>query len=288
MIRLSVRLLCMLVIFFLATWGILFHNNNRTIAPPSQNELKTSLENSIQWLLANRTNILLQKNPILWWMLSESAHITGDQRLTKLVDSYLADMPTFSPWQYFFNPNSLAPIRDETLAQLPDYNILFLYGLTCDQKLAELDTIQEQLEIDFCRENHPVSPACVTHQLMGLRFMQRRECGDQQTTATLASQLQDKIENQLIWDPRVVDVYIQRVLMLTDSGASERVEPIWLRNVLKAQNSDGGWDGFQPLIPLGNKYSFGFTAHAVGVKKNHSNLHATAQGVFLLSLLTAD
>ena len=270
----------------LAAGTFLIYANNRSVVPPSEEELKTSLEESIQWLLKNRDYILTQQNSILWWMLEESGKLTNDPRLQKLTADYVKTLHVFSPWQHFFNPNSLAPVRQEQLEALPDYNIHFLYGLTCNQDLGELAIVQQQNQPDFCRETHPISPACLTHQLMGSRFMQRRDYGNQKETSALIATIQDKIENQLTWDPRVVDVYIQRVLMLVDSGVAERVKPIWLRKVLEAQLSDGGWGGFQPLIPLGGSRYWGFSQKLAGVGRPKSNLHATAQGVWLLSILT--
>ncbi len=287
MFRFTARLLCIVASFLIIVAGCFFYNNNRTVPKPSQEEFKSSLEKSIQWIVANKAQILTKKNSVLWWMLGESAKLTGDQRLQQIVDTYIEELPVSSPWQYFFNPNSLAPLRDEMLTQLPDYNILFLYGLSCDKGLAQLEITQKQLKANFCNEYHPISPACVTHQLMGVRFMQRRDCGDQGKNEILMSQLQEQIENQLIWDPRILDVYIQRVLMLVESGVPQRIKPIWLRNVIDAQNKDGGWDGFHPLIPLGEKRSFGLGKKFFTIARPKSTLHATAQGVFLMSILTS-
>lgn len=280
------KFLLLLIVLLALTGAGLTTTNNRTVPQPTSDELEDSLERSILWLINNRDHVLTQNNPILFWMLKESGRHTNDERLLHLAEDYVQNLPVFSPWQYFFNPNSLAAVKPEYIATLPDYNILFLYGLTCDDDLANLETVQAQLEIGFCRENHLISPACYTHQLMGLRFMQRRSCGDQEFTSELIAKIQNKIATQLFWDPRAVDVTIQRVLMLTDSGAASRVKSVWLRNVLKAQLPDGGWGGFQPLIPLGKSRFLGLTAKGIGIEKPRSNLHATAQGILLMSLLT--
>jgi len=286
MIKKITKLMALILGLVILTGAVLVYNNNRQLPPPSAAELNAALDKSIHWLLANRSQILSQKNSILIWMLSEGGHRTGDQRLQKLAAEYVQAMPVFSPWQFFFNSNSLAPLKPEHLGELPDYNLLFLYGLSCDQTLGELDIVRRQQEENFCRDNHPFGPACLTHQLMGLRFMQRRGCGPQAENVALIATIQDKIERQLTWDPRVVDVYIQRVLMLVESGAPERVKPVWLRNVLKAQLPDGGWGGFQPLIPVSASRYLGFSQKLIGLGRPTSNLHATAQGVLLLSLLT--
>ncbi len=148
-----------------------------------------------------------------------------------------------------------------------------------------MDIVLRQLEEDFCQENYPISPACVTHQLMGIRFMERRNCGDPEYVKGMVKTLQDKIVKQLTWDPRVVDVYIQRVLMLTDSGARERIKPVWIRNVLDAQLESGGWSPNQSIIALGSSRYLCFTSRILGVCELKSRFHATAQGVLLMSLL---
>ena len=83
----------------------------------------------------------------------------------------------------------------------------------------------------------------------------------------------------------MVDVYLQRVLMLENSGVSRRTKPIWIARILAAQDSDGGWSGFQPLIPLRGELAAGFSARGVGVDRRRPDFDATVQGVFLMSLL---
>jgi hypothetical protein len=285
------KLLTLLLLFLCAcllTGGYLIYDNNRPAEPPTQQELKASLEKAIPWLLSGRQSMISQNDPILFWMLQESGRLTSDARLLSLALDYADTLHVSSPWQHYFNRNSPAPIAPKNMADLPDYDLLFLYGLTCDGELGALEIVRQQQEEDFCWETHPSSPTCLTHQLMGLRFMQRRGCGDQQHTATLIHEIQKKIETQLFWDFRKVVASMQRVLMLVESGQADRVKPIWLRNVLDAQQPDGGWSDFAPLIPLGERLAIGFTAKGIGVKRPKSNLHATTQGIFLLSLLNAD
>ncbi len=225
---------------------------------------------------------------MLWWMVKESAELTKDQRLDELFAAYqkkwLDPYPT-SPWLHLFNPECRVPVGDWGLRGLPDYNVFFLYALTCDKELVEMDIIDRQKDEDFCWNDHPISPACVTHQLMGIRFMERRDCGDPEYVQRMVKVLQNKIVNQLAWDPRVVDVYIQRVLMVTDSGARARIKPVWLRNVLDAQLIDGGWSPNQSIFALGSSQYLCFTSRILGICELKSSFHATAQGVLLMSLL---
>ena len=115
--------------------------------------------------------------------------------------------------------------------------------------------------------------------------MQTKGCEDPEMVEALVGDLQDKIVRQLTWDPRVVDVYIQRVLMLEESGAEDRVKNIWIKRVLDAQPADGGWSPDQPLIPLWSNRYLCFTGRVFGIKRVKPSFHATAQGVLLMTLL---
>ncbi|MFK5948082.1 MAG: hypothetical protein QM500_04860 [Methylococcales bacterium] len=76
--------------------------------------------------------------------------------------------------------------------------------------------------------------------------MQRYQCGyDDKVNATI-SKLQKVVISELTWDFRVGDAYIQRVLMLADTGALGQVKPVWLQNILQAQNDNGSWDDLAP------------------------------------------
>ena len=290
--RTIMRLISALVLLVFMSAGCLVWANNRNMAVPSRTALRQSLEKAMQWHVDHREKILQSDNAILWWMVKESADLTGDPRLQSLLADYKRLKIDGNPnniWQHFFDRNSTTPLEVYSLIQiLPDYNLLFVYGLTCKAELGELNIIQSQLRQDFCAEEHPISPACLTHQVMGLRFMQRRNCGEPASIQALIHTLQGKIITQLTWDPRPVDVYVQRVLMLVDSGARDQVKPAWLGKVLAAQMADGGWGDFIPLVPLGSHRYFGLTAHGIGRRSYESNFHTTAQGLLLMALLNAE
>lgn len=75
--------------------------------------------------------------------------------------------------------------------------------------------------------------------------------------------------------------------MLVDSGARDKVKPVWLGKVLVAQMEDGGWSDFIPIFPLGTFRYFGLTGHGIGRRTYESNFHTTAQGLLLMTLLNA-
>lgn len=268
--------------------GYLIWQNNKAADYPDKVRLKESLNLGISWLVNHRDEVLADGNPMLWWMVKESAELTHDPVLVKLFLEYKArylDTNPMSAWAHLFSPEAIAPLYATELQELPDYNVFFLYGLSCSGDLAQADIIKQQLAADFCDTHHMLSPACITHQLMGVRFMQRRHCGDTAQASELVRVLQNRIATQLTWDVRVVDVYLQRVLMLVDSGAGSRVKPIWLSRILEAQGKDGGWSAFQAVIPVGPELAMGFSSAVVGLGREQANFHATAQGVLLMSLL---
>lgn len=276
-------LLCLFVVYQL--W-----QNNKDVEYPDKARIKESLNLGISWLEGHREELLAERNPMLWWMVQKSAEVGSNPVLTKLFWEYKArylDQNPMSVWSHLFFLNASVSLDEAKLQEFPDYNMFFLYGLSCSSELAQSDIIKRQLVADFCYTHHTFSPACATHQLMGVRFMQQRHCGEVTQTSELVRALQNRIVTQLIWDVRVVDVYLQRVLMLVESGAENRVKPIWISRVLKAQGKDGGWSDFQSLIPVGPELMVGFSSAVIGLGNGHSNFHATAQGVLLMSLLVS-
>lgn len=269
--------------------GLVWHNNREVVAPSSQ-DIAASWEKSVSWLMNNREKILREKNAALWWMVGQSAQLTGDSRLHGLFDEIQRDFAanhSNSAWRAYFSPSAFWGFNfpKASYASMVDYKQYFLFSLTCGKELADEPRIAVQHEMNFCRNSHPLSPACATHQLMGFRLQQRIGCDRVPGLAEKIADSQDMITTELTWDPRVVDVYIQRVLMLLDSGAPERVKPIWLRRVLDAQLPDGSWSNLQPLIPLGGGRYFGFDVKLVGVGPLQGNFHTSAQGVWLTSML---
>jgi hypothetical protein len=282
-----VALIAALFVLLILCLASLIWQNNRTVEPPSPRSITDGLENGIHWLMNNREAILGQHNAMLWWFVKESADLTNDERLHALFSEYKKRHLEPNPktvWWRLFDAQSRAPVAIWQLEHLPDYNLYFIYGATCDAALGKEEIIRRQNDREFCADYHPFSPACVTHQLMGVRLAQRSGCFGLDDSKQLATALQEKIVNQLVWDPRIVDVYVQRVLMLVESGMTQKIKPVWLQRVLDAQLTDGGWDNFYSLFPVNHKYHVGITYLPV-IRARKSNFHTTAQGVFLLSLL---
>lgn len=290
LIKRLLALLALLLVTAVLYAGYQLWQNNRAVDAPSRQSVSASLEKSIGWLVNNRESVLGQDNPMLWWFVKKSADTTRDERLHTLFLEYKRrhiDPYPQNVWRNLFEEYSKVPVEMWQFEHFPDYNLYFLYGASCSRNFEKEEIIRRQHETSFCDTYHPFSPACVTHQLMGVRLVQQNRCLDSQTTQELVRALQEKIVNQLVWDPRVMDVYIQRVLMLAESGAGERIKSAWLQRVLEAQLPDGSWSGFYPVMPLGGGYHLGFPGNKVAVSQVRGGFHATAQGVLLMSLVAS-
>ena len=280
-----------------ASIGVSYRVNNAEVPFPSQVEIEQSQLKAIGWIKAHESEVLDTENAALWWMLRDSAALTGNAYLVglyaKYYERYLAHNPR-NGWHYLFDKESDVWLPISELAQLPDYNQFFLYGLSCDSSLRKQSQVAKLLGADACgtipSPTYFRDPACVTHQLVGVRFMHQRRCEDDMRTGVLIRTLQDKIVVEATWDFRgVVDSYIQKILMLAESGAAQRIKPIWLKRVINAQRMDGGWDDFDEIFPLNRGRSFGWagwSAHGwIWIRHPKSSFHATAQGLYLMSLL---
>lgn len=276
----------LILLLALAAYGYLVFQNNRTVEPATADTLHTTLEHSILWLEANREKVLADNNAILWSMIKHAGEISKDKRLINLFTEYEQRYLNNNPntvWKPLFYPGSWVPVRYKDIAAFPYYNHHFIYALLCDKDLGKVASIAAQNNPAFC-DSHPLRPACVTHQLMGIQMLQRSQCGDAGELADTVKALQERIINQLYYDPRVVDVTMQRVLMLVDTGARDRVKPVWIQNLIDAQRQDGGWSPFEPLFAVGGGRYFGYD-QMFGIKRPVSTFHMTAQGVLLFALL---
>ncbi len=275
-----------IMLLFLTGWSI--WKNNRNVANPSQVEIKQHLGGSIDWLVSNYSNIENIQNPILWWMIKQAGLNSNNERLKNIFSKYKKEHLDKMP------ANLSTPMFDEfyrpvvpdivSLSGLRDYQLFFFYGLSCDADLGSEPVIQQQMAAGFC-SLHYLRPRCITHQLMGLRFMQRYQCGYATKVNHTIGELQKTLVSELTWDFRVGDAYIQRVLMLVDTGAYDQVKPIWVSNILKAQNDDGSWDDLHPILYLGSGYVFAHSSTLPKIDKPKADFHTTAQAIWLLSLL---
>lgn len=275
----------------LCLYGFLVYQNNHHVVKASPEKIKRSYDSAVGWLLANRKTVLQDRNPILWWMIKQSADNTSDDRLRSLFAEFQATATAdelSSVWQEYFSPGRYwgANLPYSIYASYAGYQKYLLFSITCGRELADEPIIVRQNNTNFCYK-YFLDSSCVTHQLMAYRFMQRYGCDRVDDLPKKISVLQNGIQRLLTWDPRVVDVYLQRVLMLIDSGAADKVKSVWLERILEAQLPDGSWSDRQSLESLGgqNYLSFGLSYYLLYTGPVRGTFHATVQGIWLMSLL---
>ena len=280
------RLSLFIVVVLVAAYATLTYRNNQSAPMPDRARIQAAYNAAVAWVSHREAELLDQANPALWWMIQKSAALTGDPTLNTLFERYNQKYLRGGRniWEPLFFPGRWVPFKAEDIAHFSDYQLHFIYAISCDSELAQLPIIQAQLNADYC-DKYPWRPACATHQLMGFRFMQSSHCGDGPSTQASITDLQTRIIGQLTRDPRVVDVYMQRVLMLAESGRPEAIKPVWLVRLLEAQQPDGGWSGVDQMIPLPAGASLGFSARGLTFMAPVSDFHMTAQGILLMSLL---
>ena len=276
--------LVVFVCLFLATLPVLLgiYNNNKNITPLPRDTLEESFSASVDWLINNKSKLVKNHNTALWWMIKEASLISDNKQLEQFYKNYKRSYLDLTPnnvWTPYFDDNYTPIISDiDELYYLNEYQLFFVYSMSCDAKLAKQAVIQKQLKPDYC-VNHFLHPRCVTHQQMAVHFIKKKNCDD---VAKLSDQLLDIIEQEITLDFRVTDSYLQRALMLTDSGRT--IKPIWLSKIIDAQKNDGGWADFYTIIKI-SSFDIGTSSTRPMFGPKQSNFHATAQAIWLLAML---
>ena len=286
------RKLALLFTFFVAimlfTAAYNIYQNNKAVKWPDNQQIDSALVKSIEWLQTNKSAIESDHNPALWWMLKEASEISDKTDLVEIYAHYkksFLDKQSLNMWSPYFTAYYKPEVPDILLMRsLRDYQIFFIYALSCDEDLGTEPVIQKQLEADFC-SLHYLHPRCTTHQQMGVRLLKKRNCGNQEKLSFLSSELIDVIHTELFWDFRVGDAYLQRSLMLAEAGRIDLIKPVWIQRILKAQNLDGGWDDIHPIFTFVDGTIIGLSSMLPVLEQSKSDFHATAQGIWLLSLL---
>lgn len=275
-----------LVLLFITGYFYLVYKNNIDIPPPSKQEIQQALDKSINWVLQNKNELIKINNPVLWWFLDESAYLIKNYKLSSLVSKYRnTTLNKNSVWTGYWVKKPPFTYLPGNLDHMEKYQKFFVYGLTCDSDLGDEKEIQDQLDIGFC-DWRPYYSSCITHQMVGVRLLQIKQCGDMAQNEQLSNSLAELIKSQLVWDPRVGDVYVQRVLMLIESGNQDKVKPVWIKNILNEQLDDGGWASFDKILRIHNDKHFGFNYKYVDIRSPESNFHPTVQAIYLLSLIS--
>ncbi len=287
--RYFLMLLTLCLLFLATAYAVLYVKNNSDTAVVTESELEVAFERGAGWLLDNEAVLMDTHIPALWEILIEAAEASGHEGLRRLGYDYRRKNRVGyrgGPLAFQVYGDDYADYASVDLSIYPYYDLLMMYAYSCDDLLAQLETVQAQLDSDFCDRSYPLSPACKTHQLMGFSYFRGNQCRDKKLVEGTIHSLLNDIRKQLQFDVRVVDVYLQRVMMLLRlAGEEHGVRQAWLRQIVDAQNDDGGWDDFMPLIAVGNGRSIGFSKRAIKIARPASDFHATVQAVLLLALV---
>jgi hypothetical protein len=272
------------------------HENSTEVAVATPVQLRSSLNRASAWIERNRNAVLHENNPMLWLFVREAAWLANDPQLGSLAEEYQARSTNGTISRFYFDSAGIDRVRRANLALSADwqpYQRLFAYGMTCNLPLSLDPEVTAMLSPSACEAGHAWlrNPWCRTHQLMGLRFVQKNHCEPDEETARTIEGVQAGILSELNWDFRVEDAYLQKVWTLVESGRGNEIKAVWVRRILQAQQADGGWTGAHVILPLpAGRAIFwqggGLIPH-VGVAPG-SNFHATAQGLYLMALLLSD
>jgi hypothetical protein len=267
------------------------HENSAQAAFPTEGELRSSLTRAAGWIVRNRVDVLNENNSMLWLFVRESAWLTDDAPLESLANEFQDRSTRGTIAQFLFDPTAAGPVRQASIILSNDwegYQRLFVYGATCNLALRSDPEVLAMLSPSACMGGIGFrNPWCRTHQLMGLRFVQKNRCEPAADTARTIRGVQDGILAELKWDFRVEDAYLQKVWTLVESGRRSEIKAIWVRRILDAQRGDGGWSGAGMLVGLPGDRALswqGGLRPRVG-EMPASDFHATAQGLYLMALL---
>ena len=283
-----IKLFALLILGFALTYITYYSLNNINRGSLTVDDIEASYDDGINWLLDNQTTLINTHNPGLWEMMVKISAVTNHPELNALIRRYQNTHYARyrqHPLRFQVYGSGNVDYRQVELHRYPYYNLLFMYGHSCDNYLKKLDAVQEQLDVRFCRKHYPISPACKTHQLMGFLLLEKNSCEDPVNNKEVITALTSGIKQQLRFDFRVVDVYLQRVMMLLETENDDQLNPQWIINIINAQNVDGGWDDFMPLIHLPGNKAFGAGSKSFSFEEPQSNFHTTVQGVLLTAYL---
>jgi hypothetical protein len=271
----------------IATFVILHNFDSRRV---DQRDIHQSFEQAVDWMRKNEPALLKDQNTFLWWMVSEAALLSRDGYLLDLTERRRVAALS-RRGENLWDDLLFGPIRSvslNTAAQVgTGYKYMYLYALTCDETLLADRKLRRHLESSFCgplAKTLLTDPHCITHQLIGSEFLTMRQCKVGVSVAD-RERLHEKLTNQLFFDPRVGDAFVQGLMVLAMTGKCELIRHAWLRSALQQQLKDGGWSGADATFRWGDDIQGITAAYHIDVSVATSNFHTTAQGLLLMAKL---
>lgn len=291
-----------LLMLMMGCWFMLARAANEDVEPLPQEAIRESFKRSVVWLKTHKLEVLGDGNAALWWMVAAAAERTGDPDLRAILKTSIelvyAGQNARLPWRRLVEPKAVIEPRDSLLDGLEPYQRFYYFSATCRPVEPDQSGVgsRQFIEGNMCR---PLwsrvllrDTVCSTHQLLGIRMARHSGCVLDPKVATLEAELLDDVAWQLHIDPIFRDAYIQRVLTMYWVAGPQRVKPVWIKRVLEAQRSDGGWSGDRHLVGLpdwlqpaaARQWLSAVMPDRFEAAPPTSEFHPTAQGLLLMAL----
>lgn len=241
------RVLGLLVVMFavvvlLAAIAVL--NNNYSLHQPSRAEfnaqLDRAIETSTQWIVQNRYN---WGNPPLMFMVGDMAGMSGDPRLQKYVQDYLASPRVHIPgnpaswyWAHWaYSPEPVPLIPRFQIPYLSWQDRWFSYASAPDKvEITEAD------HADLFSKTKYHWGTRLHLQFVALDMYLHFNGPSTELNAVINPVAED-VAREAYWDFRVNDAYYQRDALLLAAGRPDLIRSRWIERILDAQRPDGTW-----------------------------------------------
>jgi hypothetical protein len=239
----KIAAICLALLLAIGAAAVL--NNNYSLNRPSRQEfterLDRAIEASTRQIVQNPINY---GNPPLMFMVGDMARMSGDPRLQKYVQDYLASKwvnipgrPITYYYAHWVNPALPVPvIPREMLRDLSWQDRWFGY--------ASAPTQMDIPEFDHANLFSPTKYTWGTR--LHLQFIAldiyRQFNGPSPELDAAINAIAEGVAREAYWDFRVNDAYYQRSATILGAGRPDLVRSRWIDRILAAQRPDGNWD----------------------------------------------
>ncbi len=255
--------------------GLAYNNVSLTTDANFAKQLDLALERSGKWVQEHRVEVLELKNTAMLAMLRECNDIKANPVFGEMVGTFLSTpiKNYTSCWRKEVDTN--LPVNEWNLNHAIEKECIdnkwTLYALAPD--IAKITPEQMRL---FDPQHWKRRQ--LTHQLYALIILSKNKKSDNELK-NLIGHLCSRICRSLVFNPAVVDIYIQKVLFTLKAEHPEKIRRRWIERILANQNVDGGWGDKWFIITSDTRKPTFDRARAV------SNQHATIQAVNMLYLV---